>query len=86
MMIVNGKRTFKVGKDKRSQGMSVRCVREKSGSTSAVRDIAVDDTDSPAPVYNLQGMIVRENVRMADATEGLAPGVYMVGSRKVLVR
>ncbi len=29
MMIVNGKRTFKVSKDKRSQGMSVRAVRCK---------------------------------------------------------
>jgi len=28
MMIVNGKRTFKVSKDKRSQGMSVRAVRD----------------------------------------------------------
>ncbi|MCH5219595.1 MAG: hypothetical protein J1F20_03415 [Muribaculaceae bacterium] len=28
MMIVNGKRTFKTGKDRRSQGLSVRCVRE----------------------------------------------------------
>ena len=28
MFIINGKRTFKVSKDRRSQGMSVRCVRE----------------------------------------------------------
>lgn len=28
MFIINGKRTFKVNKDKRSQGLSVRCVKE----------------------------------------------------------
>ncbi len=28
MFIINGKRTFKVNKDKRSQGMSLRCVKE----------------------------------------------------------
>ena len=28
MFIINGKRTFKTSKDRRSQGMSVRCVRE----------------------------------------------------------
>ncbi len=28
MFIVNGKRTFKVSKDKRSQGLSLRCVKE----------------------------------------------------------
>lgn len=28
MFIVNGKRTFKVSKDARSQGMSMRCVKE----------------------------------------------------------
>ncbi len=55
---------------------------------SAIEDVRADGltADSIVSVYNLQGMIVRENVRMADATEGLAPGVYMVGSRKVLVR
>lgn len=28
MFIINGKRTFKVNKDARSQGMNVRCVAE----------------------------------------------------------
>lgn len=28
MFIINGKRTFKVSKDARSQGMSMRCVKE----------------------------------------------------------
>ena len=85
MMIVNGKRTFKVGKDKRSQGMSVRCVREKSGSTSAVRDIAVDDTDSPAPVYNLQGIVVLDSAT-ADQIKTLSSGIYIYKSRKIAVR
>jgi hypothetical protein len=28
MFIINGRRTFKVSKDRRSQGLSVRCVKE----------------------------------------------------------
>jgi Leucine-rich repeat (LRR) protein len=37
-------------------------------------------------VYNLQGSVVRKGVKAATATNGLAPGIYVVGNRKVLVR
>lgn len=85
MMIVNGKRTFKTGKDKRSQGMSVRCVRDESFVTSAVNDVKIAELDGPAPVYNLQGIVVLDN---ADDNQinGLAPGLYIYKSRKIAVR
>lgn len=85
MFIINGKRTFKVSKDKRSQGMSLRCVRDESHKTSAVRDIAVEDTNSTAPVYNLQGIRVLNDAKSADVNT-LAPGIYIYKSHKIAVR
>lgn len=85
MFIINGKRTFKVNKDKRSQGLSVRCVRENSESSAAVDDIAVDNSDTPAPVFNLQGIVVMQNAS-PDQIKSLPSGIYIYKSRKIAVR
>lgn len=84
MFIINGKRTFKVSKDKRSQGMSLRCVRDDSSPVGMVTDITVKDSNLPAPVYNLQGMIVLKNATATDVN-ALAPGIYIYKSRKIAV-
>lgn len=48
----------------------------------------VCDTDTPASVdvYDLQGRKVRSCVPAAEATEGLAPGIYIAGGKKIYVR
>lgn len=85
MFIINGKRTFKVSKDKRSQGLSLRCVRDNSSQSNMIYDVSVKDINSPAPVYNLQGIKVLENATPADV-KALAPGIYIYKSRKIAVR
>lgn len=84
MFIIDGKRTFKVSKDKRSQGMSLRCVRENT-SAASVRDILAEKSDAPAPVYNLQGIVVLDKADAAQV-ETLAPGIYIHKGRKIAVR
>ena len=37
-------------------------------------------------VYNLQGMPVRRNIVVSDATTGLPAGIYIVGGKKVMVK
>ena len=37
-------------------------------------------------VYNMQGILVRENAEAAHATEGLATGLYIAGGKKVYVK
>lgn len=54
--------------------------------TSGIDTIVAGTQDSIVNVYNLQGMLVRENVDRDTAVDGLAPGVYVVGGRKVVVR
>ena len=41
---------------------------------------------SKVSVYNLSGQLVRSGVSRGNALEGLAPGLYIVDGRKVLVR
>ncbi len=52
---------------------------------SGMTGIALND-DVPVNVYSLEGILLRRDVRRADATAGLAPGLYIVGHTKVAVR
>lgn len=42
--------------------------------------------DAPVDVYTIAGVKIRSQVSVAEATRGLAPGLYIVGGRKVAVR
>lgn len=55
---------------------------------SAIEAVEADggDTNAPVNVYNLQGVAVRTGVLPAEALDGLAPGIYIVAGKKVLVR
>jgi uncharacterized protein YjbI with pentapeptide repeats len=59
-----------------------------SKSTSGIDNISagINGGNDIVNVYNLQGSVVRKGVKAATATDGLAPGIYIVGNRKVLVR
>ena len=86
MFIINGKRTFKVNKDRRSQGLSLRCVRdEEYDQTTGVGDVAGDDVSWPAEVYNLQGFRVTTAASAADL-RALPSGLYIVRGKKLIVR
>jgi len=41
---------------------------------------------TPVDVYTMTGCLLRRGVRLAEATDGLLPGLYIVGGRKILVR
>ncbi len=59
----------------------------KPSSRSGIEDLAVDnDALLPVNVYTLTGICVRRGVERANATAGLAPGIYIVGNSKVLVK
>ncbi|MCH5246139.1 MAG: hypothetical protein J1E84_06730 [Muribaculaceae bacterium] len=55
-------------------------------NASGVENVTVDNENQPVDVYNLSGIRVREQVAPNEALEGLAPGIYIVGSRKYIVR
>lgn len=84
MMIVNGKRTFKTSKDKRSQGMSLRCVRDED-FVSGVSDVTYGRQPEADAVYSISGVKVLDKAD-ASAISSLAPGIYVSGGKKILVR
>lgn len=54
---------------------------------AGVENVAADsDADAPVDVYTISGILLRSQVSAAEATRGLAPGLYIVGTQKVLVR
>lgn len=54
---------------------------------SGIDNVRTDNTDTETVnVYNMSGILLRSNVTRAQALEGLNPGLYIVGGRKVLVR
>ena len=52
---------------------------------TGVEEIDTDTADRPVDVYNMQGILLRHDVAATQATEGLPAGLYIVGSKKVLV-
>lgn len=46
----------------------------------------MENEDSLVDVYNMQGMRLRHHVTKAEAREGLDPGLYIIGGKKVVVR
>ena len=62
-----------------------RTPAEIAAGTDAIKDINAKD-ESVVNVYTLDGVQLRHNVDADKATEGLAKGVYVVGTKKVVVR
>lgn len=58
----------------------------KIEETAAIDDVVSDPGNLPVDVYNLQGIILRRQVKMSEATIGLPDGVYIVNGKKVMVR
>ncbi|MBO7165836.1 MAG: hypothetical protein J6V60_07135, partial [Muribaculaceae bacterium] len=53
---------------------------------SSVDGIDADDPDKLVNVVSIDGRIVKQNVKASEAIEGLTPGVYLVGNKKVIVK
>lgn len=58
----------------------------RKGESGVENIVAEADANAPVNVYNIAGQQVRANVAPAEAVEGLAPGFYIVGNKKVLVK
>lgn len=54
-------------------------------ATTAIGEIDAVEAAGPVDVYNLQGQLIRRQVPVAEATEGLPAGTYIVGHKKVKV-
>lgn len=60
-----------------------------NAGSSAVEEIEIDgdgEESALVDVYSIDGSIIRRNVAAADARTGLRPGLYIIGTEKVLIR
>lgn len=60
-------------------------VAGRAGLVNGIKDVMLD-ANKPVNVYTTDGVLIRRNVMPAEATKGLARGIYIVGKDKVLVR
>ncbi len=55
------------------------------GTTTGI-DSTVAEADATVDVYNLNGILVRQNVKMSEALDGLQKGIYIVNGTKKAVK
>ncbi len=53
---------------------------------TAIGTIDMDAYNTIVNVYNVQGQLIRENVKAGEATFNLPRGIYIVGNKKVVVK
>lgn len=53
---------------------------------TGIASIDAEADNTPVNVYNLSGVLVRQNVLPSEATLDLTPGFYIVGNQKVIVK
>lgn len=66
-------------------GIRISRVGLYAEGTGAVEGVAME-TLTKVNVYNMQGVMLKRNVDPATAIDGLAPGLYIIGNRKVLIK
>ena len=57
-----------------------------AGMLNDIKDVVIEDQAEKVDVYSTDGVLIRRNVARANATDGLAKGIYIVGKEKVLVK
>ena len=57
-----------------------------NGMLNGINETVIEDPKEIVDVYSTDGVLIRRNVARANATDGLAKGIYIVGKEKVLVK
>lgn len=57
-----------------------------NGSIVGIGKTTLSKANEPVNVYTIDGVLVKKNVKAANATQGLSKGIYVVGKEKVLVK
>lgn len=59
---------------------------EISDDPSSIGDIDVDASNRIVNVVSVDGRIIKQNVSASEAHQGLAPGIYFIGNKKVYIK
>ncbi len=55
-------------------------------STTEISDITTEETEVSGNVYNLQGMVVKSDVTVQEATASLPAGIYIINGKKIAIK
>ena len=69
-----------------SEGSPEALIAVKANNDSSAVDAIGSDSDVKVNVYNLQGIQIKSDVDLKDATKGLPKGIYIVNGKKVYVK
>ena len=59
----------------------------RSGYIDNIKNVEIVDNENEiVDVYTIDGVLIKRNVKAAEATKNLAKGIYIVGKKKVLVK
>jgi hypothetical protein len=79
--------TYDIGGATGSTTINYAALSKEAVSTgTGVKNIKVIDLNEKVNVYSITGTLMRKNVSVAEATDGLRQGIYIVGGKKVVVR
>lgn len=53
---------------------------------TAIKDAIIDAQTGNVNVYSIDGILIKKNVKVSEATKGLAKGIYIVGKQKIAVK
>lgn len=53
---------------------------------TSIKDAIINAQSGPVNVYSIDGVLIKKNVKVSEATKGLAKGIYIVGNKKVAVQ
>ena len=53
---------------------------------SGIENVEDSTSETPVDVYNIAGVKIKSQVKPSEAAAGLAPGLYIAGSKKIIVR
>lgn len=81
--IAEGKHRLEVKLTKGAPNLKSYIFALSKDSTTGVDDVKIDGENGPVNVYSIDGYLLRKNVNMDKALDGLAPGFYIVGNRKM---
>lgn len=53
---------------------------------TAIKDAIIDAQTGNVNVYSIDGILIKKNVKVSEATKGLAKGIYIIGKQKIAVK
>lgn len=59
---------------------------EVNNDPVSIDNVDIDNPNRIVDVVSIDGRVIKKNVKASDASQGLAPGIYFIGNKKVFIK